>query len=109
MTYLFCLESFLIVSAFLFVLGLVIVLTKHNAIQIIMGIELIFNSVALNFVTFSYFRPQLDASYQLSGQMISIFVIVIAAADTCAALAIILSLFKVYKTTRIQSMNRLKG
>lgn len=107
MTSLFALESFLVVSAFLFVIGMLIVLTKKNAIQIIMGIELIFNAAALNFVAFSYFRPHIEIA--LSGQVIAIFIIVVAAADACAALAIILSLFKVFKTTRIQSINRLRG
>ena len=109
MNQLFCLESYLVISSFLFVIGLIIVLTKNNAIQIIIGIELIFNAAALNFVAFSYFRPHVIEGMQLSGQVFAIFVIVIAAADACAALAIILSLFRVFKTTRIQNINRLRG
>ncbi|MCB1197618.1 MAG: NADH-quinone oxidoreductase subunit NuoK [Phycisphaerales bacterium] len=106
---LFSLQSYLLLSAMLFVIGLIIVLTKNNAIQIIMGIELIFNAAAINFVAFSCFRPHLLDTLQMSGQVIAIFVIVVAAADACAALAIILSLFRVFKTTRIQNINRLKG
>jgi NADH-quinone oxidoreductase subunit K len=106
---LFSLEAYLIVSAFLFLMGLLIVLTKKNIIQIIMGIELMFNAAAINFVAFSYFRPAMAGASQLSGQVISIFIIVIAAADACAALAIVLSLFKVFKTINIQKISRLKG
>jgi len=109
MTQLICLESFLVVGALLFLIGLVIVLTKKNIIQIIMGIELLFNAAALNFVSFSYFRPMVMESLQISGQVISIFIIVIAAADACAALAIVLSLFKISKTVNIQKVSRLKG
>lgn len=105
----FSLETYLLISSMLFVIGLVVVLTKKNAIQIIMGIELIFNAAAINFVAFSYFRPHVMDALQLSGQVMAIFVIVIAAADACAALAIILSLFRVYKTTRVQNITRLKG
>ena len=106
---LFSLESYLIVSAFLFLVGLLVVLTKKNIIQIIMGIELMFNAAAINFVAFSYFRPAMLGTDQLSGQVISIFIIVIAAADACAALAIVLSLFKVFKTINIQKISRLRG
>ena len=76
------LNSFLIVSALIFVLGLLAILTKRNAISILMGVELILNAANINFVAFSHFT---DAN--INGVMIALFVFVIAVSEAAVALA----------------------
>ena len=99
------LESYLIISSFLLSLGVYAVLTRRNAVAILMGIELILNSCNLNFIAFNYF----NGSYALEGQVISIFVIVLAAAEAAVALAIVINLFKMIGTVNIDEANQLKG
>lgn len=98
------LEEYLILSALLFALGLVIVITKKNAIFMLIGIELILNSANINFVAFSRFDPDL-----LQGQIAALFVIVIAAAEAAVGLAIILKTYSYYRTADIDEINQLKG
>lgn len=103
------LGSYLFVSAVLFSLGLACVLTRRHVIQILMGIELIFNAAALNFVAFSHFTPSLTPELSMSGQVIALFIIVLAAAEAAVALALVLSVFKVFKTVNIDKIADLKG
>ena len=83
------LESYLIISAIVFSLGLFTVIYKKNAVGILMGVELILNSVNLNFVAFSKY---IDA--QINGQLVAIFIIILAASEAAVALAIILNLYR---------------
>lgn len=99
------LESYLIISSLLLSLGIYAVLTRRNAVAILMGIELILNSCNLNFIAFNYF----NGSHLLEGQVISIFVIVLAAAEAAVALAIVINLFKMIGTVNIDEANQLKG
>jgi NAD(P)H-quinone oxidoreductase subunit 4L len=87
------LMDFLIVSAGLFCTGLFVILTKRNAIQVLIGIELMLNAAILNLVAFGKY----DRAYN-GGQMFALFAIVLAAATTAVALAIILNVYKKYKT-----------
>jgi NADH:ubiquinone oxidoreductase subunit K len=87
------LSDFLIVSAGLFCTGLYIILSKHNAIQILIGIELMLNAAVLNLVAFGKFDRLNNG-----GQLFALFAIVLAAATTAVALAIILNVYKKYKT-----------
>ncbi|MDZ7756959.1 NADH-quinone oxidoreductase subunit NuoK [Rhodohalobacter sp.] len=98
------LTHFLIVSAILFALGLMAVITKRNIIMVLMGVELILNSANINFVAFSRFT---DLS--LDGQMIGMFVIIIAAAEAAVALAIVLNVFNRFNTINLDDLNILKG
>ena len=75
------LESYLIISSFLFSVGVYAVLSRRNAIAVLMGIELILNSCNLNFIAFNYF----NGNAALDGQVISIFIIVLAAAEAAGA------------------------
>lgn len=93
---------FLILSGILFVIGLVVVITKKNAIMVLIGIELMLNAANLNLITFSASDPD------ISGQMFSLFVILIAAAEAAVALAIILNVYKYYRTSNIDEINKLK-
>ena len=83
------LNHFLVLGAILFTLGLYIVVSRRNAVAILMGVELILNAANVNFVAFSYY-----GTASLGGQMFSVFVIVLAAAEAAVALAIVLSIYK---------------
>ncbi len=98
------LTHFLIVSAILFSLGLMAVISKRNIIMVLMGVELILNSANINFVAFSRFTE-----LSLDGQMIGMFVIIIAAAEAAVALAIVLNVFNRFKTINLDELNILKG
>lgn len=103
------LSNCLLLSAFLFSTGLACVLIRRNTIQILMGVELIFNAAALNFVAFAHFTPAFLPALALSGQAVALFVIVLAAAEAAVALALVLSVFRVFKTVRINEVGELKG
>ena len=99
------LNSYLIIAAILFSLGLYGVITRKNAVAILMGIELILNSANINFIAFNRFGG-MDS---LDGQVFSIFVIVLAAAEAAVALAIVINLFKNIGTVDVDSADILKG
>ena len=82
------LTSYLMLSAILFCLGLYTVVTRRNAVAILMGVELILNAANINFVAFSKFL-----THTLDGHLFAIFVIMLAAAEAAVALAIILNLY----------------
>ena len=98
-------ESYLIISSFLLSAGVYAVLSRKNAVAILMGIELILNSCNLNFIAFNHF----NGTSFLDGQVISIFVIVLAAAEAAVALAIVINLFKMIGTVDIDKASKLKG
>jgi NADH:ubiquinone oxidoreductase subunit K len=87
------LSNFLLISAALFCIGLYMVVSKHNAIQILIGIELMLNAAILNLVAFGKYDRLNNG-----GQIFALFAIVLAAAVTAVALAIILNVYKQYKT-----------
>ncbi len=94
-------EFYFIVSAFLFSLGLAIVLTRKNAIFALIGIELMLNAANLNLIAVS--------SDTMEGQFFTLFVIVIAAAEAALALAIVLKVYQYFKTINLNEINQLKG
>jgi len=98
------LGHFLFISAALFSLGIMCVLTRKNAVSVLMGIELILNSANLNLVAFSKFTAG-----NLSGQMFAIFIIIVAAAEAAVALAIVLSMYRILKTVNLDRADTLKG
>ena len=87
------LSHFLLISACLFCIGLYAVLTRKNAIQILIGIEFMINAAVLNFVAFGRY-DKLSGG----GQMFALFAIVLAAAGVAVALAIILNVYKYFRT-----------
>ena len=98
-------QPYLLVSSILFCLGIFAVITRKNAVAILMGLELILNSANINFIAFNRF----SGMAQLDGQVFSIFVIVLAAAEAAVALAIIINLFKNIGTVEVDSADILKG
>ena len=99
------LQSYLVISSILFSLGIYGIITRKNAIAILMGIELILNSANINFIAFNRF----NGIGNLDGHVFSIFVIVLAAAEAAVALAIIINLFKNIGTVDVDSADLLKG
>ncbi len=87
------LNHYLFISAVLFSLGVYAMLSRRNVIAVLMGVELILNAANINFIAFSRF-----GGINIGGQLSSIFVIVIAAAEAAVALAIVLNIFKNFKT-----------
>lgn len=103
------LEHFLYVSIFMFSMGLVCVVIKKNVVHILMGIELILNSCNLNLVAFSHYIKPYGVFPSLGGQVFTIFVIVLAAAEAVIALAILFCVFSVFRTPKVDRMTELKG
>ena len=97
------LTDFLIVSVALFCIGLYMLLTKRNAIQLLIGIELMLNAGILNLVAFGKYDR-----INNGGQIFALFAIVLAAATTAVALGIILNVYKKYKTIDPGRINNLK-
>uniref|UniRef100_UPI0030FE6851 NADH dehydrogenase subunit 4L n=1 Tax=Verhuellia lunaria TaxID=447313 RepID=UPI0030FE6851 len=97
------LEHILILSAYLFSIGIYGLITSRNMVRALMCLELILNAVNLNLVTFSH----LFDSCQLKGDIFSIFVITIAAAEAAIGLAIVSSIHRNRKSTRINQSNLL--
>ena len=98
------LNTMLILGALLFCSGLFVVLTKKNAIMVLIGIELMLNAANLNLVAFSRFDPQ-----ALQGQIFSLFVITLAAAEAAVALAVVVKVYKYFKTADLDKINSMKG
>ena len=99
------LMPYLILSALLFVCGLACLLTKRNAVGVLMGVELILNAANLNFLAFARY----DARFALEGQIFALFVIVLAAAEAAIALAIFLNFYNNHTTIDVDSADDLKG
>jgi NADH:ubiquinone oxidoreductase subunit K len=98
------LQHYLVVSAALFCLGLLAVLTRRNAVNVLMGVELVLNSANVNLVAFSRY-----AAGNLDGQLFAVFVIVIAAAEAAVALAIVLTLYRLRRTPNLDEADILRG
>ena len=97
------LQPTLLVAAALFSLGLYSVLSRRNAVAVLMGIELMLNSANLQFAAFSRF-----ATGRLDGQVLALFVIVLAAAEAAVALAIILALYHNARSIQVDEADRLR-
>jgi NADH:ubiquinone oxidoreductase subunit K len=97
------LNHYLLISAALFSLGILGVITRRNGVNVLMGIELILNSANINLVAFSRY-----SSHGLEGQMFAIFVIVVAAAEVAVALAIILTMYRLLKTVNLDQADSLR-
>ncbi|MEK6565078.1 MAG: NADH-quinone oxidoreductase subunit NuoK [Bacteroidota bacterium] len=97
------LNHFLILSALLFSMGVYAILTRRNAIMVLMGIELVLNAANINFIAFSRY-----STGTLDGQIVAIFVIILAAAEVAIALAIVLNIYQTFNTVNVDEINQLK-
>ena len=97
------LVHYLVLSAIFLSLGIFTVLSRRHVIVILMGTELILNAAALNFVAFGRY-----VSGGLNGQLLALFVIVLAAAEAAVALAIVIAMFRNFNTVRVDQVDRLR-
>ena len=97
------LAHFLIVSAVLFALGIFAIMTRRNAILVLMGVELVLNAANINFVAFSRY-----GGTTLDGQAAAVFVIILAAAEAAVALAIVLNIYHRFHTVNVDEVSHLK-
>ena len=98
------LQHYLIVGLGLFCLGFFCVLTRRNAIGVLMGVELILNAANVNYIAFSRFGA---GSYD--GQVYSIFVIMLAAAEAAIGMAIVLGLYRRFRSIDVARLTQLQG
>jgi NADH-quinone oxidoreductase subunit K len=103
MTPLLC---YLLVSALIFAIGLAGALTRRNAIMVLIGIELMLNAANLNFIAFWRYGPNPQA---LTGVMFVIFSIAVGAAEAAVGLALIISIYRHYRTTNLDQIDSMKG
>ena len=101
------LQHYLALAAFMFVCGLLTILTKRNAIGILMGVELILNAANVNLVAFNRFSH--GSPLRLDGQIFAVFIIVLAAAEAAVALAIFLNFYNNFNTIDVERAQNLKG
>ena len=99
---------YLVVGAVLFVTGAVCMATKRNALGVLMGIELVLNGANINFIAFGspYLRPE---TLGLDGQLMALFIIVLAAAEAAVALAIALNFYNNFGSIDVYRADQLKG
>ena len=102
------LSKFLIIGALLFIIGVAGVLTRRNIIVIFMSIELILNAANLNFVAMSRYLQDTGNLNAVAGQIFTVFVIVVAAAEAAIGLGIVIALYRNKETILIDEIDILK-
>lgn len=99
------LSWYLVVAALLFCIGLYGALSRRNAIAVLMGVELMLNSVNINLVAFwRYFEPRF-----ITGQSFAIFIITVAAAEAAVGLAMAIAIYRNWRTVNVDEVDSLKG
>jgi NADH-quinone oxidoreductase subunit K len=102
------LSKFLVIGALLFIIGVAGVLTRRNIIVIFMSIELILNAANLNFIAFSRYLSSIGSQNALAGQIFTVFVIVVAAAEAAIGLGIVIALYRNKETIWVDEIDLLK-
>ena len=97
-------QGFLTVSALIFTLGLYCLMTRRNAIGVLLGVELVLNSENINLVTFSRY-----VAHTIDGQIFAIFSMVMAAAEVAVALALVLNIYRSIGSINVDDADVLKG
>jgi NADH:ubiquinone oxidoreductase subunit K len=100
------LSAYILLSAFLFAIGLAGALVRRNAILVLIGIELMLNAANLNFIAFWRYSPNPQLP---GGVMFVIFSLAIAAAEAAVGLALIIAVYRHYRTTRLDEVDRMRG
>ncbi len=100
------LQLFLVISAALFCTGLLAALSRRHAIFILIGIEMMLAAANLNFIAFWRFSAE---PQQPTGVMVAIFSIAIAAAEAAVGLALVIAVYRHYRTTSVDKLDQLKG
>ena len=99
------LQAYLTLSAALFAIGLLGLLIRRNAVAVLLGIELMLNAANINFAAFWRY----GATSSMEGQVFAVIVMTLAAAEAAVALAIILNVFRRFKTVNVDQINLTKG
>ena len=102
------LSRFLSIGALLFIIGVAGVLTRRNIIVIFMSIELILNAANLNFIAFSRYLQSTGNPNALAGQIFTVFIIVVAAAEAAIGLGIVIALYRNKETILLDEIDLLK-
>lgn len=102
------LSKFLVIGALLFIIGVAGVLTRRNIIVIFMSIELILNAANLNFIAFSRYLSAMGDVDAVAGQIFTVFVIVVAAAEAAIGLGIVIALYRNKETIWVDEIDLLK-
>jgi len=102
------LSKFLVIGALLFIIGVAGVLTRRNIIVIFMSIELILNAANLNFIAFSRYLHEMGSVNAAAGQIFTVFVIVVAAAEAAIGLGIVIALYRNKETIWVDEIDLLK-
>ena len=100
------LAHYLLVAAALFAIGLAGALIRRNAIMVLIGIELMLNAANLNFIAFWRYGKNPEA---LAGVVFVIFSIAVAAAEAAVGLALIIAIYRHYRTTDVDQINQMRG
>ena len=98
------LAHYLIVSLIVFALGLFCVLTRRNALGVLMGVELVLNSANINYLAFARY-----GTLSYDGQVFAIFVIMLAAAEAAIGLAVVLGIYQTFQTIDVEAAETLRG
>ncbi|HYF49802.1 MAG TPA: NADH-quinone oxidoreductase subunit NuoK [Planctomycetota bacterium] len=101
--------NYLVVAAILFACGVFALISRRNAVGILIGVELILNAAALNFIAFSRFGHHTQNGAHLDGQVFTLFIIVLAAAEAAVALALVLAVYQAHRTIALDSVNVMKS
>ena len=102
------LVHYLLVSSLVFGLGAAIVMVRRNSVAVLMGVEMILNAAALNFVAFGRYLDQKEPGTAATGQVVALFIVVAAAAEAAIALAIVVNIFNRYQTINLDEGSELK-
>ena len=102
------LSKFLVVGAILFIIGVAGVLTRRNLLVIFMSIELILNAANLNFIAFSRYLQETGTGNPMAGQVFTVFIIVVAAAEAAIGLGIVIALYRNRETIWIDEIDLMK-
>lgn len=102
------LSKFLVIAALLFIIGVAGVLVRRNIIVIFMSIELILNAANLNFIAFSRYLLETGNPNAIAGQVFTVFIIVVAAAEAAIGLGIVIALYRNKETILVDEIDLLK-
>ena len=102
------LSKFLVIAALLFIIGVAGVLTRRNIIVIFMSIELILNAANLNFIAFTRYLQDTGNLNAVAGQVFTVFIIVVAAAEAAIGLGLVIALYRNKETIFVDKIDLLK-
>jgi NADH-quinone oxidoreductase subunit K len=102
------LSKFLVIAAILFIIGVAGVLTRRNILVIFMSIELILNAANLNFIAFSRYLQDTGGANPMAGQVFTVFIIVVAAAEAAIGLGIVIALYRNRETIWVDEIDLMK-